>query len=324
MKKQIIALGFSCLLTQISHAATLQPQEMARMQTLSAQLNVPMSEINEAVSQADFRQEVLDAYKRPAESKPWYQYEALFLTEKRIQDGATFWKEHAATLARAERTYQVPASVIVAILGVETFYGNKMGQHPILDSLYTLSFNHPTRTDFFSKEFVNYIKLGYQQGWDLKMKQGSYAGAMGMGQFMPSSYLAYAVDFDGDGHIDLFNSADDAIGSVANYFHIHGWKMGEPVAEKAALATPQASALVEAKVTQKKTWAQLQAAGVRVAQPLPAATPVTLLAYEQASYVDYWVARHNLYVITRYNQSPLYAMAVNDLSKAISKQYDGQ
>lgn len=324
MKKSLLALGFSLLLTQVAHSATLSADQSVRLQTLSAQLNVPMSEIKEAVTQADFRQEVLDAYKRPAESKPWYQYEALFLTDKRIHDGAVFWKEHAAALARAEKVYQVPANVIVAILGVETFYGTKMGQHPILDSLYTLSFYHPTRTDFFSKEFVNYIKLGYQQGWDLKMKLGSYAGAMGMGQFMPSSYLAYAVDFDGDGHIDLFNSPDDAIGSVANYFHIHGWKMGEPVAEKAQLTNPQAAALVEKRVTQKKTWSDLQAAGVRLATGLPATTPVTLLAYEQESYVDYWVARHNLYVITRYNQSPLYAMAVNDLSKAILKQYAGQ
>ncbi len=322
--KRILALGLSLFMAADATAATLRPQDLARMQELSQQTGVPMSSITRATGQADFRQAVLDAYKRPAESKPWYEYEALFLTEKRIRQGAEFWRTHAADLTRAERTFNVPASVIVAIIGVETFYGGNMGKHPVLDSLYTLAFYHPTRTEFFSKEFVNYIRLGNQQGWDLKARQGSYAGAMGMGQFMPSSYLTYAVDFDGDGHKDLFSNPTDAIGSVANYFHKHGWKMGDAVVEAAQLTRPAAAGKVQDRVELKQRWQELQNAGVRVKTPLQADTPVTLLQYAQPDYSEYWVARQNFYVITRYNKSPLYAMAVHNLSQQIAKQYYGR
>ncbi len=317
--KKITALGLLLLSILPATAATLRPQDSARMSELSAQLNVPLSQIDAAVTNADFRQEVLDAYKRPAESKPWYEYEALFMTDKRIQQGVEFWQANAATLARAEKVYQVPANIIVAIIGVETFYGTRMGQHPILDSLYTLAFYHPTRTSFFSKEFVNFIKLGNQQNWDLKTKLGSYAGAMGMGQFMPSSYLSYAVDFDGDGRIDLFNSPADAIGSVANYFHQHGWKMGERVVESAQITKPTADALAQDRVELKQHWQTLKDAGVRINGQLPNEMPVSLLKYAQPTYSEYWVARQNFYVITRYNRSPLYAMVVYNLSQAIAK-----
>lgn len=322
--KKITALGLFLLSTFSTQAASLRPQDAARMNELSSSMNVSIQDINTAVDQADFLQDVLDAYKRPAESKPWYEYEAIFMTDKRIQQGVDFWKANAATLARAEKIYQVPASIIVAIIGVETFYGGNMGKHPILDSLYTLAFYHPTRTDFFSKEFVNYIKLGAQQGWNLKEKQGSYAGAMGMGQFMPSSYLAYAVDFDGDGYINLFNSPADAIGSVANYFHKHGWKMGERVVESAQLTKPTADKLVQDRVELKQNWQALKQAGVRINGQLPNQLPVTLLKYAQPSYSEYWVARQNFYVITRYNRSPLYAMVVYNLSQAVAKSYYGR
>ncbi|NCB56912.1 MAG: lytic murein transglycosylase B [Gammaproteobacteria bacterium] len=322
--KRLLALGLSLFMAADAAAATLRPQDLARMQELSQQTGVPMSQISRATAQADFRQAVLDAYKRPAESKPWYEYEALFLTEKRVNQGVNFWRTHAADLARAERTFNVPASVIVAIIGVETFYGGNMGTHPVLDSLYTLAFYHPTRTEFFSKEFVNYIRLGNQQSWDLKTRQGSYAGAMGMGQFMPSSYLTYAVDFDGDGHKDLFSNPTDAIGSVANYFHKHGWKMGDAVVEAAQLTRPSAAGKVQDRVELKQRWQELQNAGVRVKTPLQADTPVTLLQYAQPDYSEYWVARQNFYVITRYNRSPLYAMAVHNLSQQIAKQYYGR
>jgi membrane-bound lytic murein transglycosylase B len=324
MKKiATVALSFSLLLAGQTWAATLQPEQQLRLSALSQATHVPMSELSQAVNKADYRQEVLDAYKRTAESKPWYEYQALFLTDKRITQGVDFWKAHAADLARAERIYHVPASVIVAIIGVETFYGNNMGKHPILDSLFTLAFYHPTRTPFFSKEFANYVKLGNQQGWDLKNRFGSYAGAMGMGQFMPSSYLTYAVDFDGDGHIDLFSNPTDAIGSVANYFHQHGWSMGEPVVDAAQVTKPSALSLVQAKVDLKQQWSELKTAGINTAAPLPASTPVSLIQLAQPTYSEYWVARQNFYVITRYNTSPLYAMVVHNLSQQLSKHYYG-
>jgi membrane-bound lytic murein transglycosylase B len=321
--KKIATVALSLLLASQALAVTLQPEQQVRLAALSQETHVPLSELSQAVAKADYRQEVLDAYKRTAESKPWYEYKALFLTDKRINQGVDFWKAHAADLARAERIYHVPASVIVAIIGVETLYGNNMGKHPILDSLFTLAFYHPTRTPFFSKEFANYVKLGNQQGWDLKNRFGSYAGAMGMGQFMPSSYLAYAVDFDGDGHIDLFSNPTDAIGSVANYFHQHGWRMGEPVVDAAQITKPSALSLVKAKVDLKQQWGELKKAGITTVVPLPASTPVSLIQLEQPTYSEYWVARQNFYVITRYNTSPLYAMAVHNLSQQLSKHYYG-
>jgi membrane-bound lytic murein transglycosylase B len=321
--KKIATVALSLLLASQALAVTLQPEQQVRLAALSQETHVPLSELSQAVAKADYRQEVLDAYKRTAESKPWYEYKALFLTDKRINQGVDFWKAHAADLARAERIYHVPASVIVAIIGVETLYGNNMGKHPILDSLFTLAFYHPTRTPFFSKEFANYVKLGNQQGWDLKNRFGSYAGAMGMGQFMPSSYLAYAVDFDGDGHIDLFSNPADAIGSVANYFHQHGWRMGEPVVDAAQITKPSALSLVKAKVDLKQQWGELKKAGITTVVPLPASTPVSLIQLEQPTYSEYWVARQNFYVITRYNTSPLYAMAVHNLSQQLSKHYYG-
>ena len=321
--KRITTLALSFLLVGHAFAATLRPEDNARLETLSHELNVPMSELSQAVAQADYRQAVLDAFTKTAESKPWYEYQALFLTDKRVTQGVDFWRAHAADLARAERIYHVPASVIVAIIGVETFYGTNMGKHPILDSLFTLAFYHPTRTPFFSKEFVNFVKLGNQQGWDLKTRLGSYAGAMGMGQFMPSSYLSYAVDFDGDGHKDLFTNPSDAIGSVANYFHQHGWSMGEPVVDAAQITKPSALSFVQERVELKQKWGQLKQAGINTVAPLPAATPVSLIQLAQPSYSEYWVARKNFYVITRYNKSPLYAMVVHNLSQTLAKQYYG-
>lgn len=321
--KRITAFAFSLLTAGASWAATLNPAEIAKLEILSQETRVPMTELSQAVEQANYRQSVLDAFKRTAESKPWYEYKALFLTEKRINQGVAFWKAHATELARAERTFKVPASVIVAIIGVETFYGNNMGKHPILDSLFTLAFYHPTRTPFFSKEFANFVKLANQQGWDLTTRQGSYAGAMGMGQFMPSSYLAYAVDFDGDGYKDLFSDPADAIGSVANYFNKHGWQMGEPVVEAAQITNPAALSYVKDRVELKQQWIQLKQAGIKTTKPLAASTPVSLIQLAQPDYSEYWVARQNFYVITRYNKSPLYAMAVHDLSQSLAKQYYG-
>lgn len=324
MKKMSLLLAsISLTVSSFASAASLRPQDTARLQALSHQTGVPYRQLLQAADEANFRQAVLDAYKKTAESKPWYEYRKIFVTPERVQDGVAFWKQHEATLRRAEQTYHVPASIIVAIIGVETRYGTHMGTHPILDTLYTLAFYHPTRTDFFSKEFVNYVKLGNQQGWDLKTPMGSYAGAMGMGQFMPSSYLAYAVDFDQDGHKDLFNDADDAIGSVANYFHKQGWVMGAPVTAKASGDPIAATGLVVPRVNLKQTWSQLQSSGVRSTAVIPQSEKVSLIQLDQPNYSEYWIARKNFYVITRYNQSPLYAMAVYDLSQQIEKQYYG-
>ncbi|WP_421159564.1 lytic murein transglycosylase B [Aeromonas dhakensis] len=308
------------LLSLVAQAATaaVEPPGLAR---LAEQQQVPLAELQAATAQASLRQEVLDTISRPWEAKPWYRYRPLFITPERIRDGVGFWQRHAATLARAEQTYQVPASLIVAIIGIETFYGRQMGRHPVLDSLYTLGFHYPERADFFAKEFAQLVLLAREEKWPLTLLKGSYAGAMGMGQFMPSSYRHYAVDFDGDGKRDLFANPVDAIGSVANYFAEHQWHWGESAVEPALIGLAPVGTLLGPAPELTQTWAELAAAGIELATPLAPDTPVKLLALEQADGPEYWVARHNFYVITRYNRSPLYAMAVHQLSQAIQDAY---
>ena len=181
--------GLLLSLVALTATAAVEPPGLAR---LAEQQQVPLAELQAAAAQASLRQEVLDTISRPWEAKPWYRYRPLFITPERIRDGVDFWQRHAATLARAEQTYQVPASLIVAIIGIETFYGRQMGRHPVLDSLYTLGFHYPERADFFAKEFAQLVLLAREEKWPLTRLKGSYAGAMGMGQFMPSSYRHYA------------------------------------------------------------------------------------------------------------------------------------
>ncbi|HAT2714769.1 TPA: lytic murein transglycosylase B [Aeromonas hydrophila] len=310
--------GLLLSLVALTATAAVEPPGLAR---LAEQQQVPLAELQAAAAQASLRQEVLDTISKPWEAKPWHRYRPLFITPERIRDGVDFWQRHAATLARAEQTYQVPASLIVAIIGIETFYGRQMGRHPVLDSLYTLGFHYPERANFFAKEFAQLVLLAREEKWPLTRLKGSYAGAMGMGQFMPSSYRHYAVDFDGDGKRDLFANPVDAIGSVAHYFAEHQWRWGESPVEPALIGLAPVGTLLGPAPELTQTWAELATAGIELATPLAPDTPVKLLALEQADGPEYWVARHNFYVITRYNRSPLYAMAVHQLSQAIQDAY---
>jgi membrane-bound lytic murein transglycosylase B len=315
---------FLLLATTVS-AVEISAADEQRLQQLSADLQIPLFDLQQAMAQAQLRQPVLDAIQKPWEAKPWYIYRPLFITEARIANGVAFWRQHADALNKAERQLHVPAELIVAIIGVETRFGSQMGDHPVLDALYTLGFHYPARAPYFSKEFAQYVKLARQQGWSLREPKGSYAGAMGMGQFMPTSYLHFAVDFDGDGHIDLFANPTDAIGSVGNYFAEHGWHWGEPVAHRAQVRDAAAVAhLLDGKLEINQSWEQLQTAGVSISTALDPATPVKLLTLDQATGPEYWVLRNNFYVITRYNRSPLYAMAVHQLSEKIAAAYHDQ
>ncbi|MCS3454967.1 membrane-bound lytic murein transglycosylase B [Aeromonas sp. BIGb0405] len=300
------------------------PPSMATLTTLAERQAVPLADLQAAAGAARLNPEILALMQRPWEAKPWYQYRALFVTEQRIQAGVRFWQENHTQLSQAEQTYRVPAALITAILGVETAYGKQMGRHGVLDSLYTLGFYYPERADFFAKEFAQLVLLGQEEGLSLQTLKGSYAGAMGMGQFMPSSYRHYAVDFDGDGKRDLFGNKADAIGSVANYFAEHGWRWQEPVVEPAEATLPVAESLIGKAPEPTLPWQTLSDAGLRLATPPDANTRVRLLALDKADGPSYWVARHNFYVINRYNRSPLYGMAVYQLSQAIQDAYAAQ
>lgn len=305
-------------------AAEVRPEDHARLETLSQELNIPLEQLVTGMQQAQFRQSVLDAIQRPWEAKPWYQYRPLFITPDRIRQGVAFWRKNASQLDRAAVRMQVPPEVVVAIIGIETYFGTRMGNHPVLDALYTLGFHYPERAPYFSKEFAQFVRLTNEQKWPLRQPMGSYAGAMGMGQFMPTSYLHFAVDFDNDGHKDLFANPADAIGSVANYFAEHGWHYGEPVATPATLITPLPAGILTDNPDLIHSWKQLHDVGVRISTDLPADTPVKLLRLEQPTGNEYWVVRHNFYVITRYNRSPLYAMAVYQLSQELAHAYHAQ
>jgi membrane-bound lytic murein transglycosylase B len=258
---------------------------------------------------------VIDAIERPAEkTRPWREYRAIFLDEKRILDGIAFWQEQRRTLERAERAYGVPAEYIVAIIGVETFYGKRPGRHRVIDALATLAFDYPPRAGFFRSELENYLLFSRDRGSDVFAMRGSYAGAMGMPQFMPGSARHYGVDFDRDGHVDLRGSAD-AIGSVGNFLKQHGWRKGGPVLVPAR-ANGEAWRSLAGGFEPKVPLAKWLEAGVELNRPSPgleelSATPVELAAD------DFRLGFRNFYVLTRYNRSAMYAAAVDDLARTL-------
>ena len=276
-------------------------------------------------AQVEKQQSILDAMSNPAEAKPWYEYRKIFLTDKRADAGVDFWREHASDLERAANTYGVDPEIIVAIIGVETFYGKRTGKYRVINALSTLGFDYPPRAAFFRKELAQYLLLARDEGWDMLNPKGSYAGAMGMGQFIPSSYRAYAVDFSGDGKRDLWNTTD-AIGSVANYFSRHGWTKGEGVATRLASDQSRDEVAERMKTDPKPSYDRddLSRHGL-LPEDMPGGEgPFSVIALEAKDGNEYWIGQNNFYVITRYNRSPLYAMAVYQLSQEIKRRYQHQ
>jgi len=264
------------------------------------------------------KQSILDAISKPAERvKAWKEYRPIFITDARIKSGVDFWNQNAEALARAEKTYGVPAQYIVAIIGVETFFGRNTGRYRVMDALSTLGFDYPPRADFFRKELKQFLLLAREQQVDPLSLNGSYAGAMGLPQFMPSSFRAYAVDFDGDGHINIWSDPTDAIGSVASYFKQHGWQAGQPVVSQADLGVDSAQDAVTPGLDPQMNLGQLRAAGWRTHDVLPDDLKVTAIRFEGENGPEYWVGLPNFYVITRYNRSAMYAMAVHQLADEI-------
>jgi len=260
--------------------------------------------------------------RRNAEKRlQWHEYRKIFLTPARIDGGVAFWKENADILRKAEAAFGVAPQIIVAIIGVETRYGNNTGRHRVLDALSTLAFDYPPRSEFFTGELEQYLILAREEDIEVVTTTGSYAGAMGYGQFIPSSYRNYAVDFDEDGKRDLWNNKMDIIGSVANYFNRHGWKAGSPVAVRAKVEGDQYSALLELGYKPNTVLDALRHDGITPIEPMPDDLVAALLSLEQKDGPEYWLAFNNFYTITRYNHSPLYAMAVYQLSEEIRGAY---
>lgn len=270
---------------------------------------------------AKFQDSIIKAISRPAEkTKPWKDYRPIFMTESRIADGAKFLAEHQELLTKVELETGVPAAVIVAIIGVETSYGRITGSYRVLDALATLSFHYPPRAPFFRGELKQFLQLEGRMPAALDTLKGSYAGAMGWGQFMPTSFDRWAMDGDGDGKIDLWSSKPDIFYSIANYFVAHGWERGMPVCDRAEVAAD--AEVPEIKSTEPvHTIGTLQAMGYAgSASDLDVALPATVLDLEGADGKETWITYRNFYVISRYNRSPLYSMAVHQLSEAIAER----
>ncbi len=302
---------------------TRHPGAVAFVQTMVNDHQFDAAQVEQWLDQADYQQSIIDAITRPAESKPWHQYRPIFMTERRLRDGLTFWDEHQAVLDQVSEKYGVPQEIMVAIIGVETSYGRITGSYRVLDALATLAFHYPRRSKFFTKELAQFMLLVGEEDLDINTVKGSYAGAMGYGQFIPSSYRYYAVDFNGDGKRNLWSPEQDAIASVAHYFHKHGWKPGEPVAFP---SSAKSSARIIDKPPLKPAYSlvQLEEWGYEIPTQLDAQTPATLIALQQTSGIEYWIGLDNFYVISRYNHSALYSMAVHQLSQQLREAYDAR
>jgi len=290
------------------------PEARAFIERISTAHGLNAAELRGLFQRAERQQAVLDAISRPAERVlNWGEYRQIFITDKRIDGGVAFWDKHAELLAHAEQRYGVPAEIIVAILGVETFYGRYKGKYPALASLATLAFDYPPRSKFFTRELEEFLLLVREEGIDPLTAKGSYAAAMGMPQFISSSYRAYAVDFDDDGRRDLWHSLADVIGSVGNYFARHGWREGGAITERANPTGDAWRELADGKLKPALSREQLAGGGLEAGFE----GPYTVMDLDNGEARESWVGAHNFYVITRYNHSRLYAMAVYQLATQI-------
>ena len=277
-------------------------------------------EVTQVLQRAQYRQIVVDAISKPATIKPWSVYRSAFINVGRINGGVKFWAHNAAVLEQAEKQYGVPQEIIVAVIGVETLYGRNSGKFRILDALTTLAFGYPQRAEFFRSELEHYLLLAREQQWNIFEIHGSYAGAMGLPQFMPSSYLRHAVDFNNDGAINLLTDPTDAIGSVANYLKKYGWKAGEPVAVR-VIVNEQACVGSINEARNVSDWAEVGVSQVtRTTNDLPA----ILLDFTVQQGKEFWLAFDNFQVVRLYNNNNFYAMSVYQLAEAIRSAHTAE
>ncbi len=326
MKSRLLRflLPFIAIVPICTSAGIIQRGDYLQREDVRAFINkmhqehgVSVQRLESIIAQARQQTRVLELIAKPAEGKPWRDYRPIFVNEKRIAAGVAFWNDNEKLLENAESRFGVPPEIITAIIGVETFYGTRMGGFPVLDSLATLGFDYPPRSKFFSKELEQFILFTLEENMDPFSLKGSYAGAMGMGQFMPSSYRQYAVDFDRDGQRDLFNNSADAIGSVANYFARHKWRQGDKIATRAQVKGSKYRKLKANERKPRYTLKQLAAAGVTPVSRLSGNEKLSFLALDGNKGKEFWLGHHNFFVITQYNHSVKYALAVYELSEAI-------
>jgi membrane-bound lytic murein transglycosylase B len=300
---------------------THRPEVKEFIDQMGLEHSFSKSQLRKLLTDAHSQPAILEAMGRPAEkAKLWYEYRPIFLTERRVNEGVQFWLTHRQELDRASLSSGVAPEYLAAIVGVETFYGRLTGSYRVLDALATLAFDYPPRSKFFRDELEQYLLLTRELKVDPRSLKGSYAGAMGAPQFMPSNYRRFAVDASADGHIDLWNNWADVCASVGNYLKEHGWNAGEPVLSEAAVDTAAAAELDGRKLGLSETVGGLQSKGVNFEAALPSEAPAELIAADEADGIRWRVGYNNFYVITRYNHSALYAMAVYELATAMKQR----
>jgi len=289
----------------------------AFVQDMERSHGIPAAETRRILAAAEIQQPILEAMERPAEKvKPWYEYRRIFLTDRRIDEGVAFWKAHRDKLQSTAAATGVPPEIVVGILGVETLYGRITGRYRVIDALSTLAFEYPPRSRFFTSELEQFLLLTREQSIDPFSATGSYAGAMGGPQFISSSYRAYAIDGSGDGRVDLWEDWNDIIGSVANYFAAHGWQRDGRIAARIPGDVPSSKLSDGLKLDRPAS--EVGAYGV----PVEGENEVMVFALENEQGPEYWVGYTNFYVITRYNRSNMYAMAVYDLGRAVKSRME--
>ena len=281
------------------------------------------AEMRELFNSVEIKENILKRISSPSENLPWYNYRKIFITDERINDGVTFWLNNETALTSVAQETGVPAEIIVAIIGVETLYGQKTGNHRVIDALATLAFAYPPRSPYFLNELEAFLLLCREEKLNPLEMKGSYAGAMGIPQFMPSSFRSVAVDFDHDGHKDIWHNPSDAIASIANYFVKQHWQTGQPIAIPVSFKSENNPKItLSSGLKPDLRQDELELLNLKTMRPIPSlTTKVKLLSFEQPlgqkQTNELWAGLDNFYVITRYNHSPLYAMAVYQLSQAI-------
>ena len=319
--------GFLILLGTVAQADDYSQREdvQAFVQQFASQYQQDSAKLMAIIAQGKRQQTILDAVAKPAERVlTWGDYQRIFIERKRLEQGVQFWRENRELVEKIAQQYQVAPEIILAIIGVETRYGRVTGNYKVLDALLTLGFDYPPRAAFFRSQLEQFLLLIDEQQLDVKTLKGSYAGAMGYGQFIAGSYRAYAVDGDGDKRIDILNNTADAIASVANYFVRHGWQAGELVAIELAPQKIDALLLSAAPKPEKpsKTVAHYRQAGVVIPAQISDKSKATLMALETERGTQYWLGFDNFYVISRYNHSHLYSMAVHQFSQLLRLHLD--
>lgn len=298
---------------------------VAFIKRVAAESSYSEQELAGLFGQVEKQEHLFEKLNKPAEKElEWHQYRRIFVRDKRVSEGVEFWRKHRELMAEVSAKTGVPEEIIIAIIGVETFYGNYKGKDPVFDSLVTLAFDYPRRASFFTSELEQFLLLAREQGFDVRALRGSYAGAMGMPQFIASSYRSYAIDFDGDGQANLFDSIPDIAGSVANYFVKHGWQRDGRVARPLIAVENNSINQLQPGMKPNYKWIDLKRNGLVSRFDIDAETPVALIMLQQSDHPEYWAGFQNFYVITRYNHSELYAMAVYQLAKLIRYEFKKQ